>query len=210
MAHNLPLIKPVIVKVLGNRQLSSDWVYEFKYDGFRAQLHIQGEKAFFLSKTGKVLKRFESLAERIRDILKGVDSLILDGEIVWLDETGKSNFRKILRHSTIPTYAAFDILYFNEVVVAKVPYHKRKELLKKLIGNKLSMHYVDYWDKDRQTIEIFVKQQGLEGIVAKRKNDSYSSGTVWYKIKNKNYNHLGGVEKYSKKHQHKLVSKQGR
>jgi bifunctional non-homologous end joining protein LigD len=90
-----------------------DWLFEFKYDGFRALLYLeQGTRCRFISRNGNTLTRFDALCQAVAAELE-VDDAILDGEVITADETGRPQFYDLLRRARKPSYVAFDLLWLK-------------------------------------------------------------------------------------------------
>jgi hypothetical protein len=86
-----------------------DWLFEFKYDGFRALLYLeQGRSCRFISRNANILGRFDALCDQVAARL-AVDDAILDGEVIAADETGRPQFYDLLRRARKPAYVAFDL-----------------------------------------------------------------------------------------------------
>ena len=83
-----------------------DWLFEIKYDGFRALAHIEHGRCKLVSRNGNEFKSFRTLSESLATELKR--SVILDGEIVCLDRNGKSLFYELLLRRGEPRFVAFD------------------------------------------------------------------------------------------------------
>src|SRR5579871_2451436 len=89
-----------------------DWLFELKHDGFRALAHVVGHQCELVSRRGIVFKRFPQLSVEIAHSARTSDAVI-DGEIVCLDDDGRSNFHKLLFHREWPYFYAFDLLALN-------------------------------------------------------------------------------------------------
>jgi bifunctional non-homologous end joining protein LigD len=94
----LPQVQPIIPTSRKEPFDDPDWLFEFKYDGFRAVLYSD------------TLTRFDALARSVAAELEASNA-ILDGELVALDETGRPQFYDLLRRTRSPVYAAFDVLW---------------------------------------------------------------------------------------------------
>jgi bifunctional non-homologous end joining protein LigD len=86
-----------------------NWIYELKHDGFRGILYVDREQAWLVSRKGKKFRQFDPVLKQVLRCLKG-QRAILDGEIVVLDEKGRSNFYDLMAHRGEPRYYAFDLL----------------------------------------------------------------------------------------------------
>ena len=90
-----------------------EWIFELKYDGFRALAVIEHGRAQLLSRNGHPFASFSALAESISDFLPNVRAVI-DGEICSLDRHGKPQFKNLLFHrGNPPCFFAFDLLTYN-------------------------------------------------------------------------------------------------
>jgi bifunctional non-homologous end joining protein LigD len=87
-----------------------DWLFEIKFDGFRALLHSDSDGVRLVSRNGNTFKSFPALCEGLGRDLKG-RRCILDGEIVCLDAYGKPQFRDLLFRREEPLFYGFDILW---------------------------------------------------------------------------------------------------
>jgi bifunctional non-homologous end joining protein LigD len=92
----LPLIQPVAPIAAKHPFDDPEWVFEFKYDGFRALCYLEQGGRHFVSRNGNILSRFDALARQVANALQ-VDSAILDGEVIAPDETGRPQFYDLLR-----------------------------------------------------------------------------------------------------------------
>src|SRR5207248_8087544 len=87
-----------------------DWIFEVKWDGFRAVLYSDEVGVRLVSRKGNMFKSFPGLCEALGRDLKG-RRCVLDGEIVCLDADGKPQFRDLLFRRAEPVFYAFDILW---------------------------------------------------------------------------------------------------
>jgi ATP-dependent DNA ligase len=109
-----------------------EWVFEIKHDGFRALAYVKAGQCQLVSRKGYVYKRFVALAEQIAQSLKARDA-VLDGEIVCLDGSGKSQFKSLMYRRGTPYFYAFDILQLNGKDLRSLPLLTRKRQLRRLI-----------------------------------------------------------------------------
>jgi ATP-dependent DNA ligase len=91
-----------------------EWVFDFKYDGFRGLCYIKQGRCRFISRNCNVLNRFDALGDQVTPVLH-VDDAILDGEVIAADKTGRPQFYDLIRRTRTPTYVAFDILWLGTV-----------------------------------------------------------------------------------------------
>jgi bifunctional non-homologous end joining protein LigD len=126
-----PLIAPAPLTSLKEPIDHPNWLYELKHDGFRGTLYVDRDRAWFRSRKGNEMRRFNALSQQIRSLLKGQHA-ILDGEIVVLDEKGRSNFFDLMAHRGEPRYYAFDLLWLNGIDLRSRPLLERKRRLHRL------------------------------------------------------------------------------
>ena len=177
------------------------WLFEIKWDGYRAIAFIQNKAVRLESRNQNNLTSQYSELAAIPAQLKATTA-ILDGEIVALDEQGRPSFsqmqqrtgftspkKRAARKPEIPIlYYAFDLLYLDGQDMRKLPLEERKKKLAALIQSKSAGGNLRYSDHvETQGLDLFevAKQKGLEGIVAKRKSSVYEErrSQNWLKIK---------------------------
>jgi bifunctional non-homologous end joining protein LigD len=169
-----------------------DWIFELKYDGFRALAYIEPGNARLVSRNRNRMSRFQDLAQALAAELQ-VQDAILDGEIVCVDEDGRPLFNELFHKKGQPLYYAFDLLWLNGEDLRRLPLLERKSRLEKIIP-KHAGHIggVTHWAEHGQALFQEVKNRDLEGIVAKRADAPYAVQTTWYKIKNPQYTQAVG------------------
>jgi hypothetical protein len=102
-----PKISPIIPERRPGIFEHRDWLYEIKYDGFRALAYLDDGRCRFVSRKGNEMKRFEQLSSAIGKVLK-VKSAVIDGEIVALNESGLPAFYQLMRRKCHAVYYAFE------------------------------------------------------------------------------------------------------
>ncbi|HYL16088.1 MAG TPA: non-homologous end-joining DNA ligase [Terriglobales bacterium] len=177
---------------------SDEWLFEIKWDGYRAVSFIEHGKLHLVSRNQNDLTgQYPELA----DIPKFVraENAILDGEVVAVDEQGRPSFslmqqRTGIRHgrfrapgrSDVPVlYYAFDLIYLDGYDLHKVDLEERKRLLANVIIPGDNLRYSDHELGKGTALFQVAAQQGLEGIVAKRRKSCYEEKRTreWLKIK---------------------------
>ena len=200
------IVEPMLATLIEKPFNNDDWLFELKLDGMRAVAVKDGAKLDMWTRNAKSLvKRFPALAEALMQL--PVDTVILDGEIVALDEKGQPHFSLIQPRihlsrakdvaeadRQIPVYFyAFDLLYLNGYNLMKKPLIERKAVLRKLIPD--SSGWIRFADHvEGSGVEFFkaVEEHGLEGIVAKHKKSEYQQARskYWLKIKTLKTDHF--------------------
>jgi ATP-dependent DNA ligase len=133
----LPRIQPIAPGWRKEPFDHPDWLFDLKYDGFRAVCYVENGHCSFVSRRGNVFTRFDALCEQMASALchevmseLGVEDAILDGEVITADETGRPQFYDLLRRTRSPSYVAFDLLWLNGADLRPLPLRERRERLK--------------------------------------------------------------------------------
>ena len=191
--RELPWIEPIRPIRRADAFDHPDWLFELKYDGFRALLYIEALRARFMSRNRNEMSRFRDLAQAIRAELDG-HTAILDGELVCLDQEGRPMFNDLLYKRGMALYSAFDLLWLDGEDLRGLPLVKRKARLEKLLPPRSAcVRYVAHFEEFGHALFKEVKKRDLEGVVAKCKDAPYvSEKTTWYKIKNRSYSQAEG------------------
>ncbi|MDP9229379.1 MAG: DNA ligase D, partial [Bacteroidota bacterium] len=169
-----------------------EWIFEIKWDGYRAVADWQHKKLKFYSRNGLSFKeKFAVVAHAIQKIKHDV---VLDGEVVLMNEENKPDFQKLQHYEDnlhLPLiYYAFDLLFLDGENVMELPLLERKKLLQKLLA-KNNDPVIRYSDHIEETGKAFFKkaqENNLEGIIAKKADCRYVLGIrsrEWLKIKHK-------------------------
>ena len=167
---------------------SADWVFEIKWDGYRAVCELDGENTRLYSRNGLSFEaKYPDVYEALKKIKK---KAIIDGEIVALDENGKPNFQLLQQFNPSTThlvYYVFDCLQINGKSIEQKTLLERKEALQKILpANNDIIRYCDHVkEKGIEFFEVTGKH-GLEGMIAKKANSKYYEGRrtdEWLKIK---------------------------
>ena len=180
-------IKPMLATLVEEPFDHPDWLFEIKLDGYRAIADVSGGTAELYS------RNFTSFTEKFAQITKalsnGVDA-VYDGEIVVLDEKGRSRFQLLQNFAKQgegrPVFFVFDLLYLEGKDLRSLPLIERKEKLKQFLPESDDLKYVDYIKEEGKSFFALAQENGLEGIIAKRSSGSYLTGkrtTDWQKIK---------------------------
>lgn len=169
----------------------NDWAFEIKYDGYRALAFIQKGKAKLVSRNDKDMsQKFEPIKSGLENFFLQ-RAVVLDGEIIVLDEQGKSDFEALQSYITKPScknlvYMVFDLLALDGKDLRKKPLLERKELLEKLLQNApenfmFSDHILG---KGEECFKQACKLK-LEGVMCKKINSQYigKRSEDWVKVK---------------------------
>ncbi len=183
-------IKPMLATLTNESFNDDDWFFEIKLDGYRAVAEIENNNVELYSRN---LNSFNKLFSPIVESLKMINhQLILDGEVVVVDEEGKSNFQLLQNYQKTGkgklAYFVFDMLYADGHDLRILPLLQRKKLLKKILPEIPNVIYSDHIIGEGVEFFKIAGQKELEGIVAKYKESRYQTGKrskEWLKIKTK-------------------------
>lgn len=170
-----------------------DYLFEIKWDGFRSLVRIEQGKCRRISRNVNEFKSFGTLNESLLAELK-VRSAVLDGEIVCLNDAGKTEFRDLLFRRGEARFVAFDLLSYDGQDLRFSPLTERKHKLRSILptGSE-SVFYCDHVEHDGESLFRRACENDLEGVVAKRKYDPYIENQASrLKIRNPNYSQWEG------------------
>jgi len=173
-----------------------DWLFEVKWDGVRGIAYLADGKVAVRSRAGREI----SLEyPEVQDLANQIDAgeAIIDGEIVALDDAGRSVFQKLQNRSgvrnpsralleSIPaTYYAFDLLYCDGYDLRKTPLEQRKNLLQDILRPNAHIRYSEHQVEKGKELYAAARQQGLEGIIGKKRDSAYvgQRTSLWLKFK---------------------------
>lgn len=182
-------IAPMLAKETDQPFSDPDWIYEMKWDGYRAIAEVHGSKVSLYSRNGNT---FNASYPVVVDALQAMKlNAVLDGEIVVVDETGRSDFQRLQYYQTdsehAMEYRVFDVLAIKGKDTTHLPLIERKKLLKKLLPKNNVVKYSDHIEERGLDFFNAAKERDLEGIIAKKADSLYHIGrrtSEWLKIKN--------------------------
>jgi bifunctional non-homologous end joining protein LigD len=194
--HLMPVLPktPPIRPILRSRAFDhADYLFELKYDGFRAMVYLQAGNVEILSRNRHVFAEFKELRVWLGENLRVIDA-ILDGEICCLDDAGKPQFNDLTTGIRPPYFVAFDLLWLNGEDLRSLPLIERKKRLAAIVPNAPAfLLYVDHIEARGTELFAAICAQDLEGMVAKPTESQYDPDrTKWFKIKNPNYSQREG------------------
>jgi bifunctional non-homologous end joining protein LigD len=169
------------------------WLFELKYDGFR----ILAEKMEHPENTARLAYRsgrdatsiFPEITRAVADL--PYRSILLDGEAVILDESGRPDFQLLQRRAqrsasdAPPVLFVFDLLSFEGYDLRPLPLSVRKSILRRVLPSSEHIRIVDEVPERGEDLFAAVSSLGLEGVVAKREDSPYKAGysPLWLKIR---------------------------
>ncbi len=175
--------------------------FEYKFDGARVQIHVRdGEVRIFSRRLSEVTRSLPDIVQAVRGFSSSFHEIVLDGEVVAVDETGRPMpFQELLRRfrrlreveeeaERIPLKLwIFDILYLDGRELLDMSYWERRELLEKLIpAEYLAPRIVTSSIEEVQAFMRRAMEEGHEGLMAKNLDSPYRPGRrerLWLKIK---------------------------
>ena len=190
-------IHPMLATSVDDPFDDPEWLFEIKWDGYRAVAFIAQRKVRLVSRNQNDLTAQYSELQSIPSFIKA-ETAVLDGEIATLDEQGRSSFslmqqrtgirsggRRTGSRQDIPVlYYVFDLLYLDGYDLRRVTLEERKELLAKITIPEGPVGYSDHFPQGKALFDV-AKKKGLEGILAKRRSSVYEERRTreWLKIK---------------------------
>lgn len=191
-------LEPMLATLGTSVPSGTDWLYEVKWDGYRALCYFSEGKVRMLSRRGiKLDKQFASVAAALAQSVKA-DTAIVDGEVVALDENGNPSFQWLQNMTGFGTkpavkgmaapslnFFAFDLLYLNGYDLRKAALIDRRQLLMSILLPSEIVRYSEHFAGKGQELLDAVRAKGLEGILAKQAQSKYESkrSASWIKIK---------------------------
>jgi bifunctional non-homologous end joining protein LigD len=165
-----------------------NWLFEIKWDGYRAIGSVINGKTELYSRNNISFKeKYFPVSEALKDLDRNV---VVDGEIVSLDEHGFSRFQYLQNWQKDAqgelAYYVFDLLWLDGYDLTALSLVDRKKILRQIIPESNVVRYSDHVERNGKSFYEIAKRQGLEGIIAKHKNSSYefdSRSKNWLKIK---------------------------
>ncbi|WP_018612486.1 non-homologous end-joining DNA ligase [Segetibacter koreensis] len=165
-----------------------DWLYEIKWDGYRAIAEVNKKTVKLYSRNGNSF--VAAYPEVVEELSKMKLNAVLDGEIVVLNEQGNPDFQKLQEYGinkSFPIqYYVFDLLELDGKKLYSMPLIERKKLLAEIIPKNPVVKYSDHVEESGEDFFELIKEKNLEGIMAKRAGSEYYPGkrtADWLKIK---------------------------
>jgi bifunctional non-homologous end joining protein LigD len=192
------VIHPMLATPIDKPFDGPEWLFEIKWDGYRAVAFLENGKVRLVSRNqNELTPRYPEL----RDLPQFVKAktAILDGEVVALDEQGRASFslmqqrtgfrpggRRAATNADVPVlYYAFDLIYLDGYDWRRVPLEERKKKLASLLVAGDALRYSDHYERQGKALFEIARKKGLEGILAKKRDSLYQQrrSGEWLKIK---------------------------
>jgi bifunctional non-homologous end joining protein LigD len=193
------LVRPMLTTPGKLPDDDSGWGFEFKWDGVRTVAYVTGGRIRLMSRNDLDVTVSYPELRHAGEVLGSRDA-VLDGEIVALDEAGRPSFGRLQQrmHVTDPSkarrlaqetpvaYLVFDVMYLDGHSTVALPYRTRRELLDSAGLDGSSLTVPPWFDGGGADVLQASRDQGLEGVVAKRTESAYQPGRRsrdWVKVK---------------------------
>jgi bifunctional non-homologous end joining protein LigD len=181
-------VEPMLATLSAEPFDAEDWIYEIKWDGFRAIAEVRRGEARLYSRSQT---RFESeFAPLVRELELLDFDAVIDGEIVVLDEQGRGQFSLLQKYRRTGegtlVYYAFDILHLEGYDLRSLPLVRRKELLARILPPLPRLRYSNHIPARGVAFFRQAAESGLEGVIAKEGQSLYRAGRrseAWQKFK---------------------------
>jgi bifunctional non-homologous end joining protein LigD len=177
--------RPMLATLTEELPSGEGWEFEPKWDGYRALGYVRGGEAKLVSRNGNDLtQRFAPVGKELVKALRTPDAVV-DGEVVALDADGKASFSAMQRGSTRLAYEVFDVLEADGEPLVDLPLTERRARLEKLLARNPVVQLSGSFEDGEALLEA-AREQGLEGVMAKRGASRYQEGKRnrdWLKIK---------------------------
>jgi bifunctional non-homologous end joining protein LigD len=180
--------RPMLATLAKDVPTGPQWLFEVKWDGYRAIADVYGGDATLTSRNGNDLtERFRSVATALERALKTPDC-VLDGEVCALDEEGRATFSAMQqgKEGTRYVFVAFDLLELEGEPLLDRPLTERRDRLAALVDRRQRVVQLSEAFDDGPALYGAAQEQRFEGIMAKKLDSRYFPGRrsrEWLKIK---------------------------
>ena len=190
---------PMLARTAEREFSKPGWLFEIKYDGMRVLAFREGDDVRLFTRTGRdVSVSYPEITRALESL--PVDDFVIDGEIVALDERGRSSFERLQKRFSqvdpvsvaraqveVPTILyAFDLLSVAGRDVRALPLVDRKSLLEAFVPALGQVRFTDHVEEHGEALFQAASEHDLEGLIAKRADARYESGRrsgSWLKVR---------------------------
>jgi len=184
----LRFVTPMAAHVVQQLPDSDEWIYEVKFDGYRALLLKNGGAVRIRSRNDKDLTSNYTAVAKAAGRLHATTAVV-DGELVAVDATGRPSFQALQHRQAHPghtvVFYAFDLLHLNGEDLTGRPLAERRAWLPAVLEGS-GILFSESLGGTVAQLTSAVRALGLEGVVAKRKDSRYAAGErsdAWQKLK---------------------------
>jgi bifunctional non-homologous end joining protein LigD len=180
--------------------VDDDWAIEMKWDGIRAIAVVQGDQVTLTSRNGHDLTPAYPELQVLAELVEGDGGAVLDGEVVAVDESGRPDFGLLQTRMGLTKpreveqaakgapirYLLFDVLHAEGKSLLRSTYDERREVLERIVTSEGPVDVPVVFDGDLEEAMRTSQRLRLEGVVAKRRDATYSAGRrsrAWIKMK---------------------------
>jgi len=191
-------ISPMLATAIEKPFDGDDWLFEIKWDGYRAVAFIENGKARLVSRNqNELTSRYPEL--KSLPVSVKAKTAILDGGVVALDDQGRPSFSLMQQrtgfrpggrrgpvNAAVPVlYYAFDLLYLDGYDLRRLPLEERKNKLLGVLIPGENVRFSDHYQRQGKALLKIAEEKGLEGILAKKRDSVYQErrSSDWLKIK---------------------------
>lgn len=180
-APSAGFIAPELATLVDEPPAGDDWIHEAKFDGYRIEAEVHGENTRLFTRSGADwTAAYPTVARELRRLK--LEDAVLDGEVVWLEKNGHTDFQKLQNargsgDQSAIAYFVFDLLRLHGKDLRLLPLAERKEKLAKLLRKaKKPVFLTEHFSGDAAKLLKISCRKGLEGLVSKRLDSRYLSG----------------------------------
>lgn len=181
-------IKPMLATLVDAPSDKGNWLYEIKWDGYRAISYMNEGMAEIRSRNNKdFTKKYYPVTNALKDWKVNA---VVDGELVVINDKGLPDFNALQEWRSEAdgelVYFLFDLLWFEGTDLMNVPLKERRRILQEIAPDGTVIRLSENFDVAGKDFFAIADKMGLEGILAKREDSIYSPDTRskdWLKIK---------------------------
>lgn len=181
-------VKPMLASLVEEPFDGDEWIFELKWDGYRAIAEVNHQEVELYSRNGN------SFNDKYPSVVRALSELdtqaVFDGEIIAPNEDGIPEFARLQNYRVNSDqelqFQIFDLLAFQGKNVTDVPLTDRKKLLRGLLPSEGIVRYSDHIVAEGMALFELAKDRGLEGVIAKKASSRYRQdkrSDSWLKIK---------------------------
>jgi bifunctional non-homologous end joining protein LigD len=191
----MPDFIPPMTATLADRPFNDPaWLFEVKWDGYRVQAVVRDGRVRLWTRNRQDAARYFPDLAGPPDWIDAREAIV-DGEVVALDPQGRPSFSLLQaragfqqkRDADVPiAYEVFDLLYLDGRSLLDEPLEERKRLLRERLRGNDKVRYAGHIEADGETLYESARKEGLEGVMAKRRDSRYEPGRrshAWLKLK---------------------------
>lgn len=184
------VISPMLATLVDKPFSDPEWLFEQKFDGYRALAFIEKDKFRFISRRNEDLIQKFPQAQVIPGLVNA-ETAILDGELVVVDKAGKPSFQLLQNAANSQAsdgqliYYVFDLLYLSGTDLRNNPLIERKDLLQSILRKSDFLRYSDHIIEKGEQLYAEAIRSNLEGVIGKHIRSPYAEkrSRHWLKMK---------------------------